>query len=123
MHIIFWIIVGIIAGALAQAVVPGEARAGRSVTDLIIGLVGALLGGWVFGLILGHSYSGWIGSTVVAFVGAVILLFIVRAVTRPRVSGLTRKSEKLLASTSARRINGRSSGLFASVSYSIRHRK
>ena len=49
--------------------------------DLIVGLVGALLGGWLFQLILGHSYSGWIGSTLVAFVGAVILLFIVRAIT------------------------------------------
>jgi uncharacterized membrane protein YeaQ/YmgE (transglycosylase-associated protein family) len=78
MHIIFWIIVGIIAGALARAVVPNPERGGWG-TDLVIGLIGALIGGWVFTAFLGHSYTGWIGSTVVAFVGAVILLFIVRA--------------------------------------------
>jgi uncharacterized membrane protein YeaQ/YmgE (transglycosylase-associated protein family) len=82
-HIIFWIIVGIIAGALARAVVPNPERGGWG-TDLIIGLVGALLGGWVFQTFLGHSYSGWIGSTFVAFVGAIILLFIVRAFTGRR---------------------------------------
>ena len=81
MHIIFWIIVGIIAGALARAVVPSaEGRGGWGV-DLIVGLIGALLGGWIFQLVLGHSYSGWIGSTVVAFIGAIVLLLIVRAVT------------------------------------------
>ncbi len=83
MHIIFWIIVGIIAGALARAVVPNPERGGWG-TDLIIGLIGALLGGFVFDLILGHSYNGWIGSTFVAFVGAVILLFVVRAFTGRR---------------------------------------
>lgn len=81
MHIIFWIIVGIIAGALARAVVPSaEGRGGWGV-DLIVGLIGALIGGFVFNAVTGHSYSGWIGSTVVAFVGAVILLLIVRAFT------------------------------------------
>lgn len=83
MHIIFWIIVGIIAGALARAVVPNPERGGWG-TDLIIGLVGALLGGWIFQTVLGHSYGGWIGSTGVAFVGAIILLFIVRAFTGRR---------------------------------------
>ena len=83
MHIIFWIIVGIVAGALARAVVPNPERGGWG-TDLVIGLVGALIGGWVFQLVLGHSYSGWIGSTAVAFVGAIILLFIVRAVAGRR---------------------------------------
>ena len=47
-------------------------------------IVGALIGGFVFQLVLGHSYAGWIGSTVVAFVGAVILLFIIRAFSRRR---------------------------------------
>lgn len=79
--IIFWVIVGIIAGALARAVVPSAEGQGGWVTDLIVGLIGAVIGGWVFTLVAGHSMGGWIGSTVVAFVGAVILLAIVRAVT------------------------------------------
>lgn len=83
MHILFWIIVGIIAGALAKMVVPGEGPGGV-LGDLIVGIVGALIGGWLFILFLGHSYGGWVGSTVVAFVGAVILLFIMRAITTRR---------------------------------------
>jgi uncharacterized membrane protein YeaQ/YmgE (transglycosylase-associated protein family) len=79
---LFWIIVGIIAGALAKAVVPGEGPAGV-LGDLIVGIVGAFLGGWLFQALLGHSYGGWIGSTLVAFVGAVVLLAILRAL-RPR---------------------------------------
>lgn len=83
MHIVFWIIVGIIAGALAKMVVPGEGPGGI-LGDLIVGIIGALIGGWVFQAIVGHSYGGWVGSTVVAFVGAVILLFILRAFTARR---------------------------------------
>jgi uncharacterized membrane protein YeaQ/YmgE (transglycosylase-associated protein family) len=81
MNIIFWIIVGIIAGALARAVVPSAEGRGGWGMDLIVGLIGALIGGWVFSEFLGHSYNGWIGSTIVAFVGAVILLFVVRLFT------------------------------------------
>jgi uncharacterized membrane protein YeaQ/YmgE (transglycosylase-associated protein family) len=81
-HIIFWIIVGIVAGALARAVVPNPERGGWG-TDLVIGLIGALIGGFVFGL-FGVVNTGWIGSTVTAFVGAVLLLFIVRAVSGRR---------------------------------------
>jgi uncharacterized membrane protein YeaQ/YmgE (transglycosylase-associated protein family) len=85
MHLIFWIIVGIVAGALAKMVVPGEGPGGM-IGDLIIGILGALAGGWLFSVFLGHSYSGWIGSTLVAFVGAVVLLFILRAVTGTRTA-------------------------------------
>jgi uncharacterized membrane protein YeaQ/YmgE (transglycosylase-associated protein family) len=85
MHILFWIIVGIIAGALAKAVVPGEGPGGI-LGDLIIGIAGAFLGGWLFTLVAGHSYGGWIGSTLVAFIGAVILLLIIRALTTRRVA-------------------------------------
>jgi uncharacterized membrane protein YeaQ/YmgE (transglycosylase-associated protein family) len=83
MHILFWIIVGIVAGALAKAVVPGKGLGGW-IGDLVIGLLGALAGGFLFSLVLGHSYSGWIGSTVVAFVGAAVLLLIGRAVSGRR---------------------------------------
>jgi uncharacterized membrane protein YeaQ/YmgE (transglycosylase-associated protein family) len=85
MDILFWIIVGIIAGALAKAVVPGEGPAGI-IGDLIVGIVGAFLGGWLFTVLTGHSYGGWVGSTIVAFVGAVVLLLIIRALTTRRVA-------------------------------------
>ncbi len=84
-YILFWIIVGIVAGLLAKMVVPGTGPGGI-LGDLIIGIIGAFAGGWLFTTFLGHSYSGWIGSTVVAFVGAVVLLVILRAVTSRRTS-------------------------------------
>ena len=82
-HLIFWIVVGIDAGLLAKAVVPG-AGPGGILGDLIVGVVGAFGGGWLFTTFLGHSYSGWVGSTFVAFVGAVVLLIILRAVSGRR---------------------------------------
>jgi len=85
MHILFWIIVGLIAGALAKAVVPGE-EGGGWLGSLVVGLIGALVGGFLFNTILGHSYAGWIGSTVVAFVGAALILAIWHAVARRRAT-------------------------------------
>jgi uncharacterized membrane protein YeaQ/YmgE (transglycosylase-associated protein family) len=43
--------------------------------DLITGVIGALAGGWLFQIFVGQSYGGWIGSTAVAFIGAVVVLF------------------------------------------------
>src|SRR5205085_12288731 len=69
LHAIWWIIVGLIAGGRAKAVVPGP-EGGGCVGSVIVGLVGALIGGFVFTLLLGHSMGGFIGSIIVAFVGA-----------------------------------------------------
>lgn len=82
-HLIFWIIVGIVAGLLAKSVV-GGAGPGGILGDLIIGIAGAFLGGWMFTKFLGHSYGGWIGSTAVAFVGAVVLLLVIKALSGRR---------------------------------------
>jgi uncharacterized membrane protein YeaQ/YmgE (transglycosylase-associated protein family) len=84
MHILFWIVVGIIAGALAKVVVPGQGPGGV-IGDLIIGVVGAVLGGFIFREVVGHSMYGWVGSTLVAFIGAVVLLLILRALSTRRV--------------------------------------
>jgi uncharacterized membrane protein YeaQ/YmgE (transglycosylase-associated protein family) len=81
-HLLFWIVVGIIGGALAKAVVPGEGPGGV-LGDLIVGIVGAVLGGWIFSALAGRVYTGWIGSTIVAFVGGIALLLLIRAL-RPR---------------------------------------
>lgn len=79
MYILFWIIVGIIAGFLAKLVIPGEGPGGV-LGDLVVGILGAVIGGFVARM-LGIAFGGWIGSTLVAFVGAVILLLILRALT------------------------------------------
>jgi uncharacterized membrane protein YeaQ/YmgE (transglycosylase-associated protein family) len=81
MDLIFWIVVGIVAGALARTVLPVE---GPHVTlgDLVGGVIGAVLGGSLFRLVLGSSYGGWIGSTLVAIVGAIVVLWLLRVVVR-----------------------------------------
>jgi len=80
MSILAWIIVGIIAGWLAKVVVPGEGPGGL-IGDLVVGIVGALIGGWLFQS-LGHTgVTGLnVPSIIVAFIGGVILLLILRLV-------------------------------------------
>jgi uncharacterized membrane protein YeaQ/YmgE (transglycosylase-associated protein family) len=84
MSILAWIVVGIIAGFLAKAVVPGEGPGGI-LGDLIIGIIGAIIGGWIANA-LGHYGATGINlwSILVAFIGGVVLLLIVRAVTGRR---------------------------------------
>lgn len=80
--ITFWIIVGLIAGALAKFVMPGDDPGGIIVT-IIIGIVGAVLGGWLLSLIGiggGAGTGGFIFSIIAGFIGAVILLAIYRMV-------------------------------------------
>jgi uncharacterized membrane protein YeaQ/YmgE (transglycosylase-associated protein family) len=83
--IIAWIVVGIIAGFLAKAVVPGQGPGGV-LGDLIVGIVGALIGGWLFNL-FGHVGATGINlwSILVAFIGSVVLLWIIRALTGRRL--------------------------------------
>ena len=86
MGILSWIIVGLIAGALAKMVVPGEGPGGW-IGDIIVGIVGAFIGGFVFNLIGHSSVTGLnLYSILVSFVGAVVLLFILRAITGRRAA-------------------------------------
>jgi uncharacterized membrane protein YeaQ/YmgE (transglycosylase-associated protein family) len=78
--LIWWIVVGLIAGWLAGKVMKGGGFG--VVMDIVIGMVGAVIGGWVFGLLGIYSNGGLIGSVLVAFVGAVILLWLVRMIKR-----------------------------------------
>ena len=78
-NLLWWCIVGLIAGFLAGKVMKGG---GFGVAmDIVIGIVGAIIGGWVFGLI-GIYAGGLIGSIVVAFVGACILLWLARMIKK-----------------------------------------
>ena len=80
--LIFWVIVGLIAGALAKWVMPGPDPGGIIVT-IIIGIVGAVLGGWLLHLIGiggGAGSGGFIFSIVAGVIGAIILLAIYRVV-------------------------------------------
>ncbi len=86
MHFLAWIVVGIIAGWLAKIVVPGEGPGGI-VGDLVVGVLGAIIGGWLFNS-LGHvGVTGLnFGSILVAFIGGVVLLWILRLVTGRRAT-------------------------------------
>ena len=83
MGIIAWIILGLIAGAIAKAVLPGSQGGGWLVT-LILGVVGALLGGFLGSQIFGIGLGGFfdISTWLLAIGGAIIVLLIYGLVTR-----------------------------------------
>jgi uncharacterized membrane protein YeaQ/YmgE (transglycosylase-associated protein family) len=81
MGILYFLIIGLIAGFLAGKVMRGTGYG--LVGDLIVGCIGALLGGWLLGL-LGLHWGGFIGSLITAFIGAVILIWLVGLLRRGR---------------------------------------
>ncbi len=86
MGILTWIIIGLIAGALGKLIMPGDDPGGFIVT-IILGIVGAFVGGFVFSLFGGAGVTGFnLGSILVATVGAIIVLAIYRAVAGGRTA-------------------------------------
>ncbi|HEU4493372.1 MAG TPA: GlsB/YeaQ/YmgE family stress response membrane protein [Rubrobacteraceae bacterium] len=86
MGIIAWIVVGLIAGALAKLILPGDDPGGIIVT-ILIGIVGAFVGGFVFSLFGGTGVSGFnFWSILVATVGAIILLLVYRLIAGSRTT-------------------------------------
>jgi uncharacterized membrane protein YeaQ/YmgE (transglycosylase-associated protein family) len=83
MGILAWIILGLIAGAIAKALMPGKDPGGFIVTALI-GIVGAVIGGFLGNMIFGiGGVSGVdIRSILISVVGALLLLWIYRMATR-----------------------------------------
>lgn len=81
MTIVWWVVVGLIAGALASLVMRGGGYG--IVGDIIFGLVGALIGGFLMSL-LGLGGSGLLWTIFVAFVGACIFIALLRLFTGGR---------------------------------------
>jgi uncharacterized membrane protein YeaQ/YmgE (transglycosylase-associated protein family) len=82
MDLLTWLIVGLVAGLLASFVMGGTGLG--IIGDIIIGILGAFVGGWLFRTLGVTSPFGGLGGTIfVAFIGAVVLLFIIRLVRRP----------------------------------------
>ena len=83
MGIIAWIIFGLIAGAIAKLLMPGNDGGGFILT-CVLGVIGAVVGGWLstmFGL--GGSISGFnLHSFLVAVVGAIVVLVVFRLLRR-----------------------------------------
>lgn len=78
--ILWWIIVGLVAGVLASLVV---GKGYGLVVDIIIGIVGAFIGGWIFSALgISSPFGGIAGTIFVAFIGAVVLLAILRLIRR-----------------------------------------
>jgi uncharacterized membrane protein YeaQ/YmgE (transglycosylase-associated protein family) len=78
--IIAWIVFGLIVGLVARWVVPGEAPGGI-IGDIIVGILGAVIGGWVYAF-FGHiGVTGFnLPSMVCALIGAIVLLWLLRAI-------------------------------------------
>lgn len=79
MNIVLFLLIGLAAGWLAGQLV--KRRGSGWIEDLIIGGIGALIGGFLFGM-LGVNTGGLVGSLVSATVGAVILLYLLRYIRR-----------------------------------------
>ncbi|MDQ1238343.1 MAG: hypothetical protein QG577_528 [Thermodesulfobacteriota bacterium] len=79
MQFIGFLVIGLVAGWLAQQIMKGSG--GGLIVNLVIGIIGAYIGGFLFGY-LGWFMHGFIGSLVSATVGAVVLLFILGLLKR-----------------------------------------
>lgn len=75
-NLIVLLLVGLVAGFLASKVMTGAGMG--LIWDIVVGILGAFLGGWLAGLI-GIAVGGLLAEIVVAFIGSVILLFVFRA--------------------------------------------
>ncbi|HKD07753.1 MAG TPA: GlsB/YeaQ/YmgE family stress response membrane protein [Bryobacteraceae bacterium] len=81
MSILAWIILGLIAGFIGSKIV--NKRGEGLILDIILGIVGAVAGGWLFGLFGGAGVTGLnLYSLLVAIVGAIVVLVIYHAVRR-----------------------------------------
>ena len=79
--LLIWLVVGLIAGWLAGKIMKGSGFG--IIGDLIVGIIGAFIGAWLWGLLhLPLLGNFWINAIVTATVGAVVLLFILRLIKR-----------------------------------------
>ena len=83
MSFLAFLILGLIAGAIAKLILPGRQGGGWFIT-LLLGVVGALLGGWIGSLIFGVGLEEFwdLGTWLLAIAGSIIVLLIWGLVTR-----------------------------------------
>ena len=78
--LLYWVVVGLIAGWLAGMVVKGGGFG--LIGDIVVGIIGAIVASWLFPT-LGFSLGGgWIGSILSAAIGAIIVLVIIKLIKR-----------------------------------------
>ena len=78
MDLLTWLIVGLIAGVLASLLV---GSGGSILIDIVVGVVGAFIGGWLFGAAGWQApFAGLAGTIFIAFIGSVILLVVLHLI-------------------------------------------
>lgn len=77
-----WLIIGLIAGAIAGMLVRG--RGYGCLMDIVVGVLGAFIGGIVVGLLVPDTTFGFIGTLIVATLGAILLLAFIRVLSPSR---------------------------------------
>jgi uncharacterized membrane protein YeaQ/YmgE (transglycosylase-associated protein family) len=84
MGIIAWILLGLFAGAIARAVIPGRTEPGGCIGTTAVGILGALIGGFIASALdIGEIDDFFdLGTWLIAIGGSVILLLIIRAAAR-----------------------------------------
>jgi uncharacterized membrane protein YeaQ/YmgE (transglycosylase-associated protein family) len=85
MGILGWIVLGLVAGAIAKAILPGRQGGGWVIT-LVLGVVGAILGGWIGSLIFGGGLGDFfdLRTWLLAILGSIIVLLIYGAIAGRR---------------------------------------
>ena len=78
-ELIWWIVVGLIAGWAAGKIMKGGGYG--AAMDIVLGIVGAVVGGWLMGLV-GIQAGGFIGTILVAILGAVFLIWLSRLIKK-----------------------------------------
>ena len=77
-----WIIIGLLAGALAGFFVPGRERMG-CIGTMLVGIIGGFIGGFLWVNVLGQGEaSGWLGALIIATIGSILILIVLRSMKR-----------------------------------------
>lgn len=80
MYFVYFIIVGLIAGWAAGKIMKGSGYG--VLVDILLGIAGAIVGGWVMSLLGFYTSGGLVPSILVAILGAVILVALIRAIKK-----------------------------------------
>jgi uncharacterized membrane protein YeaQ/YmgE (transglycosylase-associated protein family) len=84
-HLISWLIIGAVAGALAGRLVEG--RGLGCLANVVVGIAGAVIGGAILDHLEPNASYGFLGSIIVAFIGAALLLAVLRLLSGGRPLG------------------------------------
>jgi uncharacterized membrane protein YeaQ/YmgE (transglycosylase-associated protein family) len=85
MGIIAWIVLGLFAGTIARAIIPGRSEPGGCIGTTAVGVLGALLGGFIASALdIGEIDEFFdLGTWLIAIGGSILLLLLIRAIARP----------------------------------------